>query len=193
MTTTLSAKKLLSVPVEMIKEVATGLEDGEAIAGRFGYTSEEWKVLSVQPAFVMDVNRYRSEFERTGQTFKLKAKMLAEELLANVFVHAMSDDVPVKDKTAALQMLAKYGELEPKTNLTATQGSGFSITINIPSVPKEDAITGTIEGTIVEEPEETLTLNFSGSGLTEHSIPEIALDEGDREDVSDVEPDGDSK
>lgn len=131
----LTAEKFLDLDPTMIREVATGLEEPEDIAIRYGFTKEEFKDLARMPEFRGEVSRIQSEMQRTGQTFKLMAGEMAHKLLEDMFQHSLGGETPVRDKAAALQLLTKIADLEPKKDASVKAGPGFSITINIPQVP----------------------------------------------------------
>lgn len=161
----LTAIAYLSIDPEMVREVATGLEDGKDIAKRYGITAAQWGVLEKMPSFVNEVSRIRSEMDRSGQTFRLKAAVMAEKLLGDMYIHAMNSDTPVKDKASALQLLTRVADLEPKTNAQVKPGAGFSITINLPVAPqKEEELQG-VEVVEQAPKEASLALTFEkGSG-----------------------------
>lgn len=164
---TLTAKKYLSIKPDMIREVATGLEDGKDIAKRYGFDEADWEEIKDREDFNAAVTKVRAEMERSGQTFRLKAAVMADSLMDNMYKHAMDADTPVKDKAAALQLLTRVGELEPKASVQANAGPGFSITINIPTAPpSEEKKAEVIE---VEEVKaiEPMKLAFGGTDAAE--------------------------
>lgn len=160
--TELNSKRYLKIQPELVQEVATGLEDGLTIAQRFGFSEEEWRVIEARPDFQMAVAKVRAELEKSGQTFRMKAALMANELMDNVYIHAMDSETPLKDKVTALQHLTRVGELEPKASAQVNAGPGFSITINLPSVPPPEETVKKVE--VVEEarPVEPMQLNFGG-------------------------------
>ena len=158
----LTSDRFLDMDPKMIYEIASGVEDGHVIALRYGYTLEEWEQIRDVPWFLAEVTRVRSDMERTGQTFRLKAGVMAQALLDDTFQHAISPDTPVKDKAAALQLFTKIGGLEVAKQETA-QSNGFSITINLPQAPQSTP-TVKIKPEMVEDiVAEPLTLGFGDS------------------------------
>lgn len=132
----LTAEKFLDLDPTMIREIATGLEEPVDVAARYGFSKEEFKDLARMPEFRAEVSRIQSEMQRSGQTFKLMAGEMAHKLLEDMFQHSLGGETPVRDKAAALQLLTKIADLEPKKDAAVKAGPGFSITINIPQVPK---------------------------------------------------------
>lgn len=184
-TNALTANRFLEIPATMIREVATGLEEGKDIAVRYGYSESEWKDIETLPTFINEVNKVRSEMERSGLTFKIKASVMADSLLDNMYAHAMQADVPLKDKAAALTILTRVADLEPKNNTQVQAGPGFSITISIPPMPVEGKPKDVVEGTIDDTPEE-LTLNFAPTQPTPTQVaPEIEIPEEEESEDND--------
>lgn len=161
MSQTLTAERFLSIPASMVTEVASALEDGKVVASRYGYSDQDWDVISKTPAFVKAVSTAKAEMDRNGTTFKLKASVMADALLDDMFSTAMKADVPLKDKATALSLLTRVAELEPKTNTQVQAGPGFSITINIPSVPVEDKQVVADQGDVETIEPKQITLNFN--------------------------------
>ena len=158
--TEITSKRYLRVQPELVQEVATGLEDGLVIAQRYGFSEEEWRIIENRPDFQRAVSKVRAELEKSGQTFRMKAALLADKLMDNMFTHAMDTETPVKDKAAALQLLTRVGEREPKAYAQVNAGPGFSITSNLRSGPPPEETVKKAE--VVEEarPVEPMQLNF---------------------------------
>lgn len=154
------SSKYLDIDQKMIWELASGLEEGVDVAKRYGINEEMWEVLSKRQDIITAVAHARSELERNGTTFKNKARLMADELMSDMFQSALGGDVPVKDKAAALAVLTRVGELEPKANLPTAQGAGFSISITIPAgfTPQTDDV---VEANAEEKTEETAEMSLS--------------------------------
>lgn len=131
----LTAKAFTEIDEKFVLEVATGLEDAELIARRYGFTPEQYAVLAEYKPFQAEVSRMRAELERSGQTFRIKASLMASELLDLTFVQATGADITFPQRLDALRTLTKLADLEPKAAQAAqVAGTGFSIVINIPQV-----------------------------------------------------------
>ncbi|TDN70424.1 hypothetical protein [Paraburkholderia sp. BL10I2N1] len=131
----------LNVPAEMVAEMAKGIEDPVEIARRFGFKGARWDALVQWKPFLDAVQKKRAELEAEGWTFRAKAGLLAEMMLDDIGKIGLSSEVPLMQKLALTEALVKWKE--PKQSATAQQGTGFSITINLPdtSKPREIDIT----------------------------------------------------
>ena len=139
-----SAEQFLEIDPKFVLEVATGLEDITEIAPRYGLTEADVEALMVYKPFIIEVERLKSELYKSGKTFKLKASMMAEEVMDRVFRQALQEDIGITSRLDALRTLAKLADLEPKPSLNtqAAAGSGFSITINLGESKSVEVIDG---------------------------------------------------
>ncbi len=145
----LTAEDLYSIDPQFIQELATGVEEPEDIAYRFGYTAEQWSVLKENEWLIREVNNAIAERNRSGKTFTTKSRVMADKLLDHVYQKALDPNVALKDKVTALATIAKLGDLEPEKTSKVEAGPGFSITITVPQTKEEVVIKQ------VEEAEET--------------------------------------
>ncbi len=125
------SERYTSIDPKLILECATGLEDTEKIAARYGFDPAEWLKIEQRPEVAAAIEKAKIELEKSGVTFQNKAKLMADTLLNNVFQSSLSESTPVKDKVAALQAVSKLAGWDTGDR-TAEAGPGFSITINLP-------------------------------------------------------------
>ena len=127
--------KYLDMDPNFILECATGLEELEEIAPRWGYSDEDIKFLATFKPFLIEVDKVKQELYKSGKTFRLKASVMADSILEKVFEDALHDDVGINTRIEVLKVFSKLGDLEPKQSANTTaQGSGFSININLNGV-----------------------------------------------------------
>ena len=135
-------------PMDLVLQLATGLEEPDEVAERYGYTGEKWKQLKNWAPFQQAVRSQIAEFEKNGFTFKLKAKSLTEDVFEDAYRIARSNDATLLQKLEFIKLGAKLADMEPKANTQVAAGPGFSISINF-STPKPEPKTITID----EQPE----------------------------------------
>lgn len=131
------AHHTLDVPAQLVWEVAAGLEDPAVVAERFGFTGLKWERLSQWGPFITAVQAQRSEFEKTGVTFRLKAGLMAEQMMDQMFKQAVSNDSTILQKLSVFNSLVDVAGLKPDKKApveASNQAPKFSITINIPQV-----------------------------------------------------------
>lgn len=77
--------------------------------------------------------RYRSELKEKGYTFKTKAAMQAEDLLADAYFIAKDCEISPAVRLDAMKWMAKVAGLEPDQRQAGTgvSGGGFQVNINL--------------------------------------------------------------
>ena len=147
----LKADDLCNISAQFIQELATGVEDGKDIAYRYGFTDEQWKKLEQNEWLQREVAKAIADRKSSGKTFTTKAMVMADSLIEHVYQKALDPNVQLKDKVAALQAIAKLGNLEPEKKVQGEAGPGFSITISVPQTKEEVVITKVEEKESVPE------------------------------------------
>jgi hypothetical protein len=134
----------LDIPPQLVWECAAGLENPTDVAARFGFTGEKWERLQQWPPFIHAVQNQRAEFERNGMTFRLKAGLMAEEMMSQMFKQAIANDTSIMQKLSVFNSLVDVAGLKPDKKAvdpSITSAPKFSITINIPQTPGPTPIT----------------------------------------------------
>lgn len=134
----------LDVPPQLVWECAAGLEDPDSIAARFDFVGPKWERLKQWPPFIHAVQAQRAEFERNGMTFRLKAGLMAEEMMSQMFKQAIANDSSIMQKLSVFNSLVDVAGLKPDKKAVDTNvqtAPKFSITINIPQAPGPTPIT----------------------------------------------------
>jgi hypothetical protein len=129
----LEPHKTLDIPPQLVLECAAGLEDPAVVADRFGFRGDAWERLAQWPPFITAVQAQRAEFERNGYTFRMKAQLMAEEVMGQMFKQAVGTDTTILQKLSVFNSLVDVAGLKAqKKEESAGQAAKFSITINIP-------------------------------------------------------------
>jgi hypothetical protein len=126
----------LDIPPQLVWECAAGLENPADVAARFGFEGDKWERLSQWPPFITAVQTQRAEFERNGMTFRLKAGLMAEEMMSQMFKQAIGMDTTILQKLSVFNSLVDVAGLKPDkkaVDTTANAAPKFSITINFPN------------------------------------------------------------
>jgi hypothetical protein len=144
--------KFFPIPPGMVDALAAGLEEPDDIAARNNLTPEQWGKLKAWKPFLDAVAVRRAEFERDGYTFRLKRAVQADVLSDKYYQLLLSNDASITQISEGVKLFAKLGDLEPKSQVQAQQGTGFSITINLGNTEKE------IKPLVLDEAEEVAVL-----------------------------------
>ena len=127
----LTHQQIIDVPPKMVLEIASGLRNGADIAEDYGYSVDQWAALLKFEPFVKLVDEKKIELKASGYTFQLKSAMIAEELLADVYLASQEDGASFHTKLAALTFTARAAGLDAPVREMAQAGSGFSIVIDL--------------------------------------------------------------
>lgn len=126
----------LDIPPQLVWECAAGLENPVDVAARFGFEGDKWERLSQWPPFITAVQAQRAEFDRNGITFRLKAGLMADEMMSQMFKQAIGVDSTILQKLSVFNSLVDVAGLKPdkkQAETTANAAPKFSITINFPN------------------------------------------------------------
>lgn len=119
------------LPSELIAELARGVHPPAEVASWFGLDEVEWERLSQWTPLRKAVDAKKAEYERDGLSTQLKARMMYGAVLDRAFIHAMKDDASFRSIMDFLEHTATVADVKPKQQQVAN-GTGFSITINVP-------------------------------------------------------------
>jgi hypothetical protein len=131
-------------------ELALGVSSASAVFAKYGLTLEEAKRLIGLPHFLQTIREYKDELVTKGVTFRLKAKIQAEDLLTHSYVLATDPEVPAAVRADLIKWTAKMAALEPgeKDKGGGAAGAGFTLNITFAGAAAPAGSTATlIEGT----------------------------------------------
>jgi hypothetical protein len=123
---------LLGYPATLPIEVALQTAPIKTICEAYGLSREQWNQLRVHPQFVADVRASHEELKKEGMSFRMKARLQAEELLKKswTMIHEPFDRVPANVKADLIKFTVRAAGLEVDAK-TGGAGSGNNLQINI--------------------------------------------------------------
>ena len=119
-----------TLPIEIALKTAPMADIRDA----YGYSSDEWMALRDNPDFLADLAAAVAMVREEGMSFKLKAKLQAEELLKTSWrlIHAPIDEVPSSVKADLIKATARWAGYDAKDNGSgAATGNSLNIQINL--------------------------------------------------------------
>jgi hypothetical protein len=118
-----------TLPVEIALKTAPMNEIREA----YGYTTDEWARLKDDPGFLADLTAAVQMVKKEGMSFKLKARLQAEELLKTSWrlIHAPTDEVPSSVKADLVKATMRWAGYDNKDNAVGSNGNALNIQINL--------------------------------------------------------------
>lgn len=124
----------LGYPPTLPIEIALKTAPMGQIQAEYGYTNEEWAALKHDPAFLADLTVAVEMVRKEGMSFKLKARLQAEELLKTSWrlIHAPADEVPSSVKADLIKSTARWAGYDNKeAGGTGNTGTALQININL--------------------------------------------------------------
>ena len=129
--TQLSTQRILDVPPKLVLEIAYGIEPPEEIAERYGFSSAEWALLEEHKPFIKQVDDKKEELRAGGYSFRMKAAVIAEELLGTLYLKAKESDASFHTILETVKLTSKAAGFETPPREEQATGAQFSITINL--------------------------------------------------------------
>lgn len=127
-------------------EIALGVAAPSAVFQKYGHTIEEAQVLIGLPAFISTIKKYKDEVVANGVTFRMRAKMQAEDLLTHSYAMASDPETPPAVRADLIKWTAKVAGLEPSDKeKVGVGGNGFSLNITFAGAAPTAAVGATID------------------------------------------------
>lgn len=118
-----------TLPIEIALKTAP-LDD---IRQEYGYSMPEWMALRDNVQFLAELAAAVSMVKEEGMSFKLKARLQAEELLKTSWrlIHAPQDEVPSSVKADLIKATARWAGYDAKDNAGGGSANNLNIQINL--------------------------------------------------------------
>lgn len=124
----------LGYPPTLPIEVALKTAPLAAIREEYGYSEDDWDQLRYDPLFLADLAKAVEMVKQDGMSFKLKARLQAEEILKTSWrlIHAPPDQVPPSVKADLIKATMRWAGYDEKTpGAAAPNGTALQININL--------------------------------------------------------------
>lgn len=123
----------LGYPATLPIEVALQTSTIRGICEAYGISREQWNELRVHPQFIADVRAAHDMLKKEGMSFRMKARLQADELLKKSWqmIQASYDDVPANVKADLIKFTVRSAGLEPDSKSAALGGNNLQININL--------------------------------------------------------------
>lgn len=123
----------LGYPVTLPIEIALRTAPIKTICEAYGLSREDWERLRQHPQFVKDVAAANEELKKDGMSFRMKARLQADELLKTSWrlIHSSNDDVPPSVKADLIKFTIRAAGLEADKAANGNQQNNLQININL--------------------------------------------------------------
>lgn len=122
-------------PPSLPIEIALHERPIKEICKVYGLSKEAYERICQQPAFLKAVEAAVESVRQEGFTFKVKARMQAEELLKKSWQMIHDTATPRAVQADLIKQTVKWAGYEPKNEPIQASGAGFSLTINLSGTP----------------------------------------------------------
>jgi hypothetical protein len=134
-------------------EIAAEIAPIPDILKRYGMAPHDFKVKLKDPMFRTAIREAKSLWKsdlNVKQRIQVKAAMLVEDSLLDVFAIIKNENMPAASKLEAFEKLMKTADLAPKAGKPDGSGTGgsFKINIHLGDSPGQQV---TIDGTALEQ------------------------------------------
>lgn len=109
-----------TLPIELALKTAS---PGE-LRAEYGYDDDEWEALRTNPVFLSELAGACELVRQEGMSFKLKAKLIAEENLKEVFRLTRDPLCPAQVRGKLIELTARWAGFDPRTNGEEAIGGG---------------------------------------------------------------------
>jgi hypothetical protein len=118
-----------TLPIELALNTATPAE----IQKEYGYSDDDWAALRRNKTFLKELAGACELVRQEGMSFKLKAKLIAEENLKQVWkmVHQDHALVPPAVKAKLIELTTRWAGFDPRSNGEDSAGPVNANTLNI--------------------------------------------------------------
>jgi len=115
------------LPVELAMRSASVPE----ICAAYNISKDEFVALTRDPLFVQAYKGAQEMLKKDGMSFKIKAKMQAEELLKESWAIIKSKDTPLVVKSDLIKATIRWAGYDSKDGGPAGAGNAFQIIVNL--------------------------------------------------------------
>lgn len=117
-------------------ELALGLDSAEVVFTRYGIDAVQAAKLLGHEVFKVVLGNAAREVKEAGLTFKMRARLMAEDLLEEGYLIATDAEAPANVRADLIKWTAKMGDLEPAPKDKAVGvggplGGGFNLSITL--------------------------------------------------------------
>lgn len=125
---------MVPYPPMLPVELALRQHSVKTICEAYGIDSTEWSALKQNPVFLDDLKARVAELKRDGMTFRMKARLQAEEMLKKSWemVHSPGDAVPPAVRADLIKFTIRAAGYDgSKDQAAAAIAAGTNLQINL--------------------------------------------------------------
>lgn len=121
----------LGYPPMLPVELALRIETPAKICAIYGITRDEFTKIIAHPVFIKAYQQAIESLKVDGMSFKLKAKMQAEDYLKTAYAMVQDKNTSDAVRSALLQATVRWAGYDAKAAEVGANGNSFNIMINL--------------------------------------------------------------
>lgn len=129
----------------LVLDVALGVDE-DTICEAYDLQFTQLQRLQKNPNFQSQVDSMKEELKQEGMSFKIKARLQAEEYLKTTFAMVQDPTMDPKIRQRLIEATVRWAGLDAPKSEGSGAGNSFSVTINLPGEGGQ-----TIEGEVSNE------------------------------------------
>ena len=135
----------LEYDVNLVLDVALGVDE-DTICEVYELQHPQLRRIMAMESFKSQVENMKKELQKDGMSFRIKARLQAEEYLRTTFEMIHNPDIDPKVRKDLIEATVRWAGLDkPKSEGEGGGGGGFSVTINLGNAGEQGT---TIEGEV---------------------------------------------
>lgn len=120
----------LGFPPMLPVELAMGISTPAVVCAAYGITKDEFALLAQHPLFIKAYQNAVESLNQDGMSFKIKAKMQAEDFLATSYQMVKNAETSDAVRADLIKHTVRWAGWDAKA-AEAAPGNGFNIQINL--------------------------------------------------------------
>lgn len=125
----------IGYPPTLPLEIALNVAPVAQILAAYGISDYRWEQIRFDPAFQASVHAAQEMLRKEGMSFRLKAKLQAEELLKTTWAIIHDPDTTPQVKADLIKATVRWAGYDAP-DAAHSAGTGFNIVINFKNEPK---------------------------------------------------------
>lgn len=121
----------LGYPATLPIEVAMRTAPVRRICEAYGLSEEDWDTLRYNPTFIADVLAASEALRKDGVSFKMKARLQAEALLATSWQMIKDKETPGAVRADLIKATVRWAGLDDPKGTAGGGGNNFQINLNL--------------------------------------------------------------
>lgn len=123
----------LGYPPTLPVEIALRSAPIKSICEAYGISKQEWDELRVNPLFLRDLREAVDMLRKDGMSFRMKARLQAEQLLQTgwTLIHSSNDDVAPAVKADLIKFIIRAAGLDGSKDQAAAATAAVALQINL--------------------------------------------------------------